>query len=193
MFGVASVMLMLVNTPLSGCFCGGSSKMLKDYTFAAAKCNHKGVELLKLHKFPEAANMFRSAIEFNHNYVGAYTNLAFTYIMLEDHIQAIPILETAIRLEPANFLNYFYFGVAHAVLKNLTLAIDAFENAISLKPSFKPAFFRVGLVYLLLNETVKANERFTYISRDSLVEAYTRAGLQYVVLNQTAIHNALRL
>ena len=160
---------------------------------SAVKCNDKGIELLKRHQFSHAANMFRSAIDFNNEYVQAYTNLAFTHIILEEHTQAIPVLETAIRLDSTNFLNYFYFGVAHAVMKNLDLASDAFERAISLKPSFKPAIFRVGLIYLLLNDTAKAAERFNYIARDSLTEAYTRAGLQYVVLNETAIYNELRL
>lgn len=149
----------------------------------AAKCNDVGIHFLTRDQPTNAATMFRSAIKYKSDYVAAHTNLALSHIILEEFDQAFPVLLNAVLLDPKNFLNHFYLGVVHTAACNYLAASDAFENVIFINPTFEPAILRSALVFLLLNETELATERFLHVSGDTV----------HFFENFTAVHLALRL
>ena len=86
------------------CSLRGSLSVNQTHAFS---CNDQGINYLRSDQTSDAVQMFRSAIEYKSDYMVAYTNLGFAHLIRQEFDDATPILETAVYLDPTNFLNYF--------------------------------------------------------------------------------------
>jgi len=88
------------------------------------------------------------------NNVAAAINIGGAYILQGEHKQAIPVLEKASRLEPANSMVWINLAAAYlgklpfATLEMQDRAIEAFERALAIDARAPHVNYNLGLIYL---------------------------------------------
>ena len=115
-----------------------------------------GVVRLQQSRFPQAADLFRRAIELDDKSADARHYLAFALTGIDDFEGAKLNYEKALELRPG-------FAEAHNNLGHLFMrrhlleeAISEFEHALALKPDYAEAHNNLGNVLYLLNLTPEA-------------------------------------
>jgi serine/threonine protein kinase/predicted Zn-dependent protease len=74
--------------------------------------------------------------------------------------EALPLLQQARRLEPANFWIWFDQGLCHELLAQDAEAAACYSTCIALAPAFPPAHYKRGLAQLRLHRDAEASADF---------------------------------
>jgi predicted O-linked N-acetylglucosamine transferase (SPINDLY family) len=133
-----------------------------------------------------AADCYRKAVDVDPLSIDARVNLGFALVELRRYVEAQPILEEAVRLDPNSHDAFFLLGTAQNALGSRDLAIAAWRRAISRKPDFQTC--RKALVQALVESGEIEAARL--IVCDGLALAPDSADLYYYLGNIDASREA---
>lgn len=133
-----------------------------DRTARARRLVGEGARLLAAKRPGEAAEILSEAWALDPQNAAAAINLGGAYILQGKHEQAIPALEAAAQLEPANPMIWMNLAAAYlgklpfATQERQDRAIAAFERAVALNPRTPHVNYNLGLIYLERDDPERA-------------------------------------
>jgi tetratricopeptide (TPR) repeat protein len=94
---------------------------------------------------------------------------------------AIENFETSLRLDPNNYLAYFFLGSSFEKTDDLNKALLNYNLTLALKPDFSEGLFNRATLHYRMNQYEKAIEDFTYLLElpESETQAIYFRGIQY--------------
>jgi tetratricopeptide (TPR) repeat protein len=131
-----------------------------------------GKTLVKLKKYCEAYEKYKTAIDLNQYHAGAYNNLGVLLKELGDeekdderksklYEMALKKFERASQINPRYALIYNNRGIVLRDLKRISEARESFEKAIDENPNIADAYINLGALYAEeLDDHDKATEEF---------------------------------
>lgn len=124
----------------------------KDYTYASALYNKKGISNLKLSNHKTAAEDFKKAVKLNPENYKAYNNRSKALRFTGEYEDAILEATRALILKPDLAEAYNNRGSAYFNLSKTDECIDDFTKAIKIKPGYAVAYFNRGAAYFYLKK-----------------------------------------
>jgi len=118
-----------------------------------------GWSLVKADRVADGIEAYRKAIEIDPLYAKAQYNLALALISLENHEEALEILEVSRELEDNSYRVLFNMGVCCYALEEYDRSIELYDLALEQKET-SAAWNNVGLAYLALGDKKEANNCF---------------------------------
>jgi predicted O-linked N-acetylglucosamine transferase (SPINDLY family) len=118
----------------------------------------KGLALLSLKQFNQAADAFRRAAMVDHQDVQAVTFQAQCHYESRQWEEAMGAAQRAIQLDPKNFQAYNILGLTLNSLGQIKEAGACFRAAIKIQPTFAAAYSNLGQTYLSLGQPAQALE-----------------------------------
>lgn len=116
------------------------------------------------YKFKESIISFTECLKINPKSAPCYGMRAMSYWNLSKYDLAKQDFDTAIQINPNNYLVYFYRGEFRYAFRSkgeIDLAIADFTKSIQLKPDYAPAYFARGESYKYKNDKNAAIADFT--------------------------------
>jgi tetratricopeptide (TPR) repeat protein len=101
---------------------------------SAIKSFENGKKFIKDKRYDLAINEFSLVIEKFPEYISAFENRGYSYLMSDDIGDAINDFNKVIKLDPNNFFAYGYRGEAYYRRRNYIQAIEDLETAVKLNP-----------------------------------------------------------
>ena len=136
----------------------------------------KGQVLRARKRCAEAIPEFETAIALDRNNVGGLFNLGRCRVLTGSPDDAIPLMEQAIRLAPANpYIGFYYFsiGQVHLLQSRTDEAIVWLEKANSANPGFGPNHAWLASAYGLKGDTERAAAELAEARKLSSVNSYS--------------------
>ncbi len=167
---------------------------LKELTIAA-KLNPKepkipvaiGKIYLKQKLYPKAIDAFQKAIKIQKNYVDAYSNLGYTYVILKEWDKAIQSFRFILKYPNLTSPHYVHnaIGWAYYEKNDFKKSIIELKKAIRFKYDYSNAYYNLGLSLLGLEDDEEAIKKFkTAIKYNpDFVQAHNHLALIYLKKN----------
>ncbi len=167
---------------------------LKELTIAA-KLNPKepkipvaiGKIYLKQKLYPKAIDAFQKAIKIQKNYVDAYSNLGYTYVILKEWDKAIQSFRFILKYPNLTAPHYVHnaIGWAYYEKNDFKKSIIELKKAIRFKNNYSNAYYNLGLSLLGLEDDGQAIKEFkTAIKYNpDFVQAHNHLALIYLKKN----------
>lgn len=92
--------------------------------------NNLGLSLQEMHRYDEALESFRKALEVDPGYAPGYNNIATTLICLGRYEDAVPWAQEALKLDPKHKNAWTNLGFANLAMQNWREGFDGFANAL---------------------------------------------------------------
>jgi tetratricopeptide (TPR) repeat protein len=114
--------------------------------------------------------------------------LAWEHAFRGEFLEALPLLQRAVRLDPRDFRGWFDLGLCQKQLGHDVQAEACFGTCIALAPDFALLYYRRGLVSLRLGQFGPARDDFDRVARDrpDMAEAYLNRALASLGLGRKA-------
>lgn len=107
-----------------------------------------------------AMGFYQKALTVNKKHAKAYTSMGYLLYRSKQYGEAKSTIETAIKLNPSNYSNYYYLGKIYKDSKDLSSAVKAFEKAAR-DPEFRQkALIEKGSCLMLAGLTDQAINDF---------------------------------
>ena len=171
---LAPVVLVVVYLVVVGVFGTGENTMDQ-----VRLHNARGVSLMRLNRFADAAQEFRKAIEIDPEYEYGYINLAITFFHQARYDEALQALKTAEPLAPENpHLNYV-LGRTNMLMGDERAAIGPFALVLEQDRNDAYSNYYLGTLYLGEGRVEEASEllRRTTLIDPAIAGAHYRLGL----------------
>lgn len=139
----------------------------------------EGKAMLDNRRFPEAVELFNSAIQLDPRAAHAYTALGMAYRALAKNELAIAFFNRAAQLAPSWALPQLHLGFLYRDSSRLDLAKEAFLNASSFDPNFQQAMEQLMFTQVLRGEIGEAEKL-----GNRLISKFPNSGLAYLLLAQ---------
>lgn len=118
----------------------------------------EGNLLVRKKEYDKAIESFKSVIEKRDNDYETRVELAKVYLEKERYADALQELLVAYRFNADYFYTYYYMGIAHRGLNDLTESERNLVKAISLMPKYYKAHYELGVTYLKRDDIKKGAE-----------------------------------
>ena len=105
-------------------------------------------------RLPDAEQQFRAELDSNPNEFFANYYLGIVHLMNRKWDLALPLLEKAITIQPANPDPYFHLGQAYQGLEKYAEAIEVLRKSIALNPSVSHNDYQVGTAHYRLGQAL---------------------------------------
>ncbi|MDQ2830244.1 MAG: tetratricopeptide repeat protein [Chloroflexota bacterium] len=99
-----------------------------------------------------AIPLYRRAIAAYATYVSAYVGLGFCYQVLGSYAAAITTFDKAIRIDPTNYLLYFYRADLEAQAGRMGAAMGDYRAALRLSPPQVPSYLAIAQGFLSIDD-----------------------------------------
>lgn len=115
-----------------------------------------GNNFLRKREFLAAANSYKTAIELDHNYYKAYSNLGVAYKNLGMYNEAEMILRRGIELKPYSAVLHNNLGNVMVSVQRLAEAEQQYKRALQIYPKYREAIFNLSQVYYFTGRVEQA-------------------------------------
>lgn len=99
-----------------------------------------------------AIPLYRQAIAAYATYVSAYVGLGFCYQVLGSYAAALTTFDKAIRIDPTNYLLYFYRASLEAQAGRMGAAMGDYRAALRLSPPQVPSYLAIAQGFLSIED-----------------------------------------
>ena len=107
-----------------------------------------------------AMGFYQKAITVNKKHAKSYTSMGYLLYRSKQYSDAKNTIETAIKLDPSNYSNFYYLGKIYKDSKDLPAAVKSFEKAAR-DPEFRQkALIEKGSCLMLAGQTDQAINEF---------------------------------
>ena len=158
----------------------------------------EGTVLRAQDRFEEAIPEYELAIDFDRNWLDAYTNLGQCKFYTGSLEEYIPLVEQAIRLSPRDPMIGVWFGrmgLAHLLQSHLDEAVYWLEKARAASPALPYIHARLASAFALKGETERARTELANarsLSRDDHYASIAHLNAEYLgVTKIRALFNAV--
>jgi len=135
---------------------------------AAVKANPKepnahfglGYLLWKQFKYPEAAQEFQAELDNNPGYTQTMLYLADADVRMNLEKEALPLLESVVKLHPGIAMGHLDLGIAYANENQTEKALREFKTAEAIKPKDVNVHMRLGRLYKSMGKSDEAKKEF---------------------------------
>jgi tetratricopeptide (TPR) repeat protein len=139
---------------------------------AAVKANPKepnvhfglGYLLWKQFQYPEAAREFQAELDNNPGYTQAMLYLADSEVRMDHEAEALPLLESIVRLHPRISMGHLDLGIVYANSGQPGVALREFKMAEGIKPKDVTVHMRLGRLYKSMGNGDEAKKEFDQAS-----------------------------
>jgi TonB family protein len=161
----------------------------------------QGLSFLASHRYAEAVEALKQAIQLNPNDANAYFKLGLAHSGLSQPEEAVVALNTGIRIKPelADAETYYYLGNAYTALGKHSEALESLKQAMRLmkavkgnsqtanvptSPSYPALHYVTGLAYYNLRRYKNAVDELKQVIalNPKLAQAYYGLALSYIGL-----------
>jgi S1-C subfamily serine protease len=118
----------------------------------------RGAALTALHRYDEAVEELRRAIDIDQTYDAAWEALAVAHATEGRPDLAAAACRKGLKLNPQSSLLWYQFGLVQAERGQAMQAIQAYEEALRLQPDYLAAVYDLGVLYSQQGERTKARE-----------------------------------
>lgn len=146
---------------------GQKEKALRDFDSLAIMYpeeityqNNKAAALSALGKHEKAADIYRTILKKDRNYVNAYVNLGYELILIGHYKKALKTLKKGVKKDKQNATMISNLGLAYYHLGNLSKALDVTHKSLEVNPSNAYAYRNLGLIYVGLGDKKSACRAF---------------------------------
>jgi tetratricopeptide (TPR) repeat protein len=131
----------------------------------AEACHRLGISYMKAHRYLEAIEACKQAIQIRPDYGEAYCNLGCAYFALARYEEAVSAFKGAIQIGPHDVELYRNLAWAYRMLGRHGEEIEAYKKAIEIRPDYADAHFGLSEAYLLMGEVSLAAKQQETIRR----------------------------
>ena len=133
-----------------------SLTIASETTVAAQTYHVEGVKLFKQKNYAEAVTNFRRALKFSPEFGEAWTDLANTYLAMQDLVNAEEAFINANKLQPTNMAVAYNLAYVLRKLEKYDRAIKAYGAYISAKPDDADAHYGLAEALRANKESLRA-------------------------------------
>jgi Flp pilus assembly protein TadD len=119
-----------------------------------------GRNLLELGRYPEAAEAFRSAVEFGATDISVHAGLVECHTRLGERDRALREFEQLLKLRPATADDHLQLGLAAFAVGRLDEAITGFTEATRLRPNWSDGYNNLGIALASRGRLQEARDAF---------------------------------
>ena len=98
-----------------------------------------------------------------------YESLAISYLEMGQYINAIEILNNAIKIFPEEYYFYYYLGLCYKNNSKNTEAINYFLKALKINPQLKNVMHELAKLYNLESDYETSDSLFTLLLENNIV------------------------
>jgi tetratricopeptide (TPR) repeat protein len=146
-----------------------------------------GTSYLHTKSYDRALAAFRKALSLKPPYPGeTYTNIGALYLEIGQHDLARQNLNSAVRLNPNNYMAHDLLAALERKKGNYGEALKHYRAAIKINPNFGPSYHNLGILYMDMGVLENAVEAFqqAIVLRPKSAEAYSSLGLAWAKQNR---------
>jgi tetratricopeptide (TPR) repeat protein len=111
---------------------------------------------------------YKRAIHIKQDYLLAYNDLGIALSDLNQHTEAIAVLETAVQLKSQNPVTLYNLGYAYTFAGQHKKAVNAFKKTIALNPEFGESHFYLAILHLTNKDRKGAFEQYSQLKKLNL-------------------------
>lgn len=123
-----------------------------------------GYLLWKQYKYPEAAREFQAELDNDPGYTQAMLYLADAEVRMNQDQEALPLLESVVKLHPEVSMGHLDLGIVFAKAGQDEKALSEFKAAEAIKPKDVNVHLRLGRLYKSMGRGDEAKKQFDQAS-----------------------------
>ena len=135
-----------------------ASLSAKQFSNAAVELFNKGVECSEKKDYLQAERAYERTIVIEPDYIDAYNNLGFVFLMTGKFDSAAHYLEISLQKQPDGMSAMMNLGLAEEGRKNFPRALELFRKMMTIEPENGEGYYNAGRMLATMSKLQEALE-----------------------------------